>query len=247
METNDKDNQDELNDKKWCVYMHTNKINSKRYIGITSQNPIKRWGTKGSKYKKNKHFWAAIQKYGWDNFKHEILLTNEDYDYACAAEKCLIRHYKSNSPQYGYNQSIGGELSSLGAKRSEETRQKLREANLGRVVPQEIRDRISQTEKGRVFPDDVKKKISEGLMGRKLSDESRKKMSDAKIGKGTTEVYCHELDTVFHSLKEAEECTGVHYQSIGQCCRGKLQTAGGYHWSYTKEPKTRMKSNKEVA
>lgn len=243
METNDKENKDELKSRKWCVYMHTNKLNGKRYIGITSQNPIRRWGTKGTKYKKNKHFWAAIQKYGWNNFKHEIILYDEIYEYACAVEKCLIRHYKSNLSKYGYNQSIGGDKASLGKKLSDETKRKLSEANKGKVMPQEVRDKISQTEKGRVFPDDVKKKISKGLKGRVLSDESRKKMSDAKKGKGTTEVYCVELNMTFNSLKNAQKYTNVCYQSISMCCRDEIQSAGGYHWRYTQEAKRHTKKS----
>lgn len=30
-------------DKNYCVYMHINNFNNKRYIGQTSQNPLKRW------------------------------------------------------------------------------------------------------------------------------------------------------------------------------------------------------------
>ena len=241
MAASDKENQDELSKKKWCVYMHTNKFNGKRYIGITSQNPIRRWGTKGTKYKKNKHFWAAIQTYGWNNFQHEIILCNETFEYACAVEKCLIKHYKSNAPMYGYNQSIGGDKASLGRSLSDETKRKLSEINKGKVIPKETRDKISQSEKGRIFPDDVKKKISEGLKGRVLSEESKKKMSDAKKGNGTTEVYCVELNIKFNSLKDAEIYTGVCYQSIGKCCRDEIQSAGGYHWKYTQETKRRIK------
>ena len=61
-----------VKDKKWCVYAHTNIINGKQYIGITAQdNPEKRWRN-GNGYKKG-YFKNAIKKYGWDNFKHEIL------------------------------------------------------------------------------------------------------------------------------------------------------------------------------
>ena len=46
------------------VYIHTNKINNKKYIGITCQNPSKRWRN-GNGYK-NGYFAKAIKKYGWD-------------------------------------------------------------------------------------------------------------------------------------------------------------------------------------
>ena len=56
---------------RYCVYKHTSP-NGKVYIGITSQNPIARWRN-GKGYSNNTHFKNAIDKYGWDNFKHEIL------------------------------------------------------------------------------------------------------------------------------------------------------------------------------
>ena len=53
----------------YCVYLHTSPTN-KYYVGITKQNPLKRWAN-GRGYCKNKHFYKAILKYGWDNFQHE--------------------------------------------------------------------------------------------------------------------------------------------------------------------------------
>ena len=55
----------------YCVYKHTSPSN-KVYIGITSQEPERRWQN-GYGYATQQLFWRAIQKYGWDNFKHEII------------------------------------------------------------------------------------------------------------------------------------------------------------------------------
>ena len=41
----------------YWVYIHRNKINDKRYVGITGQEiPELRWGRAGNGYYNNKHF-----------------------------------------------------------------------------------------------------------------------------------------------------------------------------------------------
>ena len=45
----------------YCVYMHVTP-NNKRYIGITSTDPIKRWHY-GNGYKQHSYFFNAIKKY----------------------------------------------------------------------------------------------------------------------------------------------------------------------------------------
>ena len=116
-------------DKKWSVYVHTNKINGKKYVGITSRKPEYRWKEDGSGYKGQSYFWNAIQKYGWDNFKHEILLKNETKEYACLAEKCLIKHYKTYNRSYGYNITLGGE----GRLLTKEQKKELSEKSTGEL------------------------------------------------------------------------------------------------------------------
>ena len=69
----------------WCVYMHTNKQNNKKYIGISS-NIKKRWANQGVNYY-DQVFGLAIQKYGWDGFVHEILFENLTKEEACLKEK----------------------------------------------------------------------------------------------------------------------------------------------------------------
>ncbi len=68
----------------YCVYKHTSP-NGKVYIGITRQNPIKRW-MNGKGYAHNTHFYNAILKYGWSNFRHEILFTGLTREDACQKE-----------------------------------------------------------------------------------------------------------------------------------------------------------------
>ncbi len=93
------------NDKQWCVYIHTNKINNKKYIGITCQKPESRWGINGEHYNGQEKFYNAIQEYGWDNFNHEIVETNLNKTTALAREAELISQY--GTVINGYN-SISG-------------------------------------------------------------------------------------------------------------------------------------------
>lgn len=96
-------------DKIYCVYMHTNKINNKKYIGLTSQNPINRWSN-GEGYIGSPHFYAAIKQYGWQNFEHQIIYDNLDREDACWYEIFLIKKYHTTDPKYGYNIYNGGDL-----------------------------------------------------------------------------------------------------------------------------------------
>lgn len=89
-----------------CVYMHT-APNGKVYIGITGQNPERRWQN-GYGYSKNSLFSRAIKKYGWDSFKHEILADNLSKIEAEAMERKLIAEYKSDNSRHGYNITSGG-------------------------------------------------------------------------------------------------------------------------------------------
>ena len=57
------------------VYKHTNIINNKVYIGLTKQEPKRRWQN-GYGYIDNSYFYNSITKYGWDGFKHEVLYDN---------------------------------------------------------------------------------------------------------------------------------------------------------------------------
>lgn len=101
------------NNRKYLIYKHTNLINNKVYIGQTCQKAKTRWQYGGG-YRHNVHFYAAIKKYGWHNFKHEILYTDLTSDQADELEVKLIALFESTNSEKGYNSSIGGATS--GAK-----------------------------------------------------------------------------------------------------------------------------------
>lgn len=96
-------------ERNYCVYMHQNKINGKRYIGLTKTSTKRRWRNSGYGYKKNVAFWNAIQKYGWENFNHFVLFDNLTKQEACQKEIELIKLYKSHISENGYNVTWGGD------------------------------------------------------------------------------------------------------------------------------------------
>lgn len=93
------------------VYLITNNINDKKYIGITN-NYKKRWGNECS-YPKDKERRQAIQeaihKYGKENFTFEILYRGLTIEEACKKEAELIKYYHSSVKEgKGYNMDEGG-------------------------------------------------------------------------------------------------------------------------------------------
>jgi len=89
----------------YSVYIHTSP-SGKKYVGITSKIPIMRWKN-GYGYVKNKCFYSAIIKYGWDNFKHEIVASGLTHELALRMEESLVAQY--DSFKHGYNMTPGGD------------------------------------------------------------------------------------------------------------------------------------------
>lgn len=218
----------------YSVYIHTNKINGKVYIGITSNPPYKRWGKDGKGYMNHDTlFCRAIKKYGWDNFEHEIISSNLTEQEASNMEKLLIKEFNSTNPEYGYNHEIGGLCNNEHIRRlhisnsitgnnhpfydkhhTEETKQLLRESCGGE----------NHYWYGKHLPKETCDKISFKLKGNK---NWKKRAEQLK-----TPVICVELNRNFETIKEAAEYCGVTHCAISNCLRGKTQTSGGYHWKY---------------
>lgn len=96
-------------DNKYTLYRHISP-SGKVYVGITKVGVNKRWRKDGRGYCCDGCyvFANAIKKYGWENIKHEILLTNISKSEAMYSEKYLIRWYKLHN--MSYNILDGGEI-----------------------------------------------------------------------------------------------------------------------------------------
>jgi len=114
----------------YCVYRHVSP-DGKMYIGVTCQSTKDRWRN-GKGYYGNSHFKRAIQKYGWENFSHEIIKSNLTQDAAYALETELIAKHNTTNQNYGYNHDKGGKGSNEGHLSSEESKEKRRKAMKGK-------------------------------------------------------------------------------------------------------------------
>ena len=159
----------------YYVYKHTNKLNGKTYIGITCKKPERRWGPNGNRYFRCKHFFSAIQKYGWSNFSHEVLYSNLSKDDAEKKEIELIAKYKQL--HMSYNISDGGKANK-GWKPSQETKDKMSKTHLGKKLSDEHKRKISESGKGRIVSYSTKQKISCSKIGHEVSQETRNKIGE---------------------------------------------------------------------
>lgn len=206
--------------------MHINKINQKRYIGLTSQTPEQRW-RKGEGYKGSTHFYNAIKKYGWDEFDHKILATELTKEEACKLEIELIEMYRTTDEKYGYNLKSGG----LAGSHHEETRKKLHDMFVGRIFSEETKQKIRESCKGKAHRPPAKEtieKIRNSKIGHAVSEETKEKLRKA-FGKA---IICVETQEVFPSITEAAEKINKNKTTISAVLRGRNKTAGGLHWQY---------------
>ena len=154
------------------VYLVTNKMNNKSYIGITTRNISRRWYE--HKYVKNscgKLLSKAIEKYGEESFEIQPLASAIDnIENLKELEKVLIEQCQTLVPN-GYNLTAGGD-GVFGYKHTKEQRQKITESRKGYVCSEETKARMSKSHTGE----------NNHFYGKEHSEETKKRISDAKKG-----------------------------------------------------------------
>ena len=177
------------------VYCIKNIINNKEYIGLTKRPLEQRWkqhiyeSNKKDSWEWNTPLGNAIKKYGKDSFQVFVLEVCSSETELKLKEIQLIKERKSLASETGYNLTLGGD-GRLGYKLSEETKQRIGQGNLGKVMSVDAREKMSVAAKkrcvgkpspmdGKKHTDDALKKISQSSKGRIFSEESRRKKSES--------------------------------------------------------------------
>lgn len=217
----------------YSLYIHTNKTNGKRYVGITKQDPEYRWGNNGSNYKESPHFHSAILKHGWDNFEHEIRASGLTRNDACLLEKYYISNFKTQDSRFGYNIYEGGTAPIV----PQEVRKKMSHSMmgnkncLGRTTSEETKRKISEAQKGRPFTEEHRRNLCKPKsVTYPCTEERRQKIIDAKKDKKS--IICIETGIVYPSIHECARQTDLSATAICAVLNGRLKSTGGYHFKY---------------
>ena len=172
------------------LYLVTNEVNGKQYVGQTI--------VKGNKVGHGVLITKAYQKYGKENFDYMPICTGvENRNALNFMEKFWIKVMDCRIPN-GYNIEHGGskvdKISDetrallsiinkgnkhrLGTKQSDETKAKISAAN--KNMSQEAKDKISKALTGRVLSKESIDKIRLGNTGRVVSEETKAKIREAR-------------------------------------------------------------------
>ncbi|AHL19603.1 group I intron endonuclease family protein [Enterococcus phage VD13] len=197
------------------IYLITNNINGKQYVGQTARTIEKRFNEHCRK--NHQAIGKAIAKYGKENFTVEELHHTEDFEKLQELEIIEIESRNTLAPN-GYNLVEGGG-GTVGYNHTEETRAKMSKIKKAQY-------------NGKSNP----------FYGKKHSEESKAKMSAAKKGiwiNEGREVNYHTVKVInkttgetYNSIKEAAEASGVLATHITRVCKGRRKSAGGYEWNY---------------
>ena len=231
------------------VYMTTNRVNGKRYIGKKVSKKFEPNYLGSGTYLKN-----AISKYGSENFSVEVIEECSSRDILCQREMYWISYYNAAESPNFYNMSYGGECGwnyykfkehnpFYGKHHTPETRLKLQEhalerhmvgennPNYGHKWSEEKRHQASELRKGKPRPPEQGLKTSIGL----------KRRWETHVHHCVGRVWVHNPDTGIRHVIPPEEVE--NYKSLGYILGPGEKKMGAYTYKpWTEEQKERLRN-----
>lgn len=178
------------------LYVIRNAVNGKQYIGITMRElPVRLSEHRGLANRHGKNALAkAFRKYGHAAFTATLIGEALTWEELLQMEREAIQTYNTYAPTgWGYNLTLGGE-GSLGREVSEDARQRISQANTGRVRTAEHREAVGQRHRG--VPKSVQQRAKIGAAqqgeknhrhGKPITEEHKERVRIANTGKVVSE------------------------------------------------------------
>ena len=218
----------------YSVYKHTNVINGKVYIGITVNEPVVRWGRNGDGYS-TQYFGIAIKKYGWENFKHEILFENLSAKEASQKEIELIKEYDATNSEKGYNIAKGGLTGDV--RHPKTVYQYSLDGKFIKEYPSLSQAAYENNTKHSIIGNACRSGINHKSINYRWSYEYLGEQVAWDLMRNNNfyqEVYCYDLDgnylRRYETVTEAQDDTGIDNSAICGCYKGKTSNTKGLRW-----------------
>lgn len=221
------------------VYLITNLINGKRYIGMDTKNNPNYLGS-GSLIVK------AIKKYGKENFKKEILETCSTINELEKRETYWIEYFDALNDENFYNladvrkrgknpfkNKTAEELKNIFDKiKSKERNKKIGKAN-SKPKPKGFGEKMSKIHTGRKKTEEAKLKQSVKIKGRISPNKGKIWTSEQKYKLGKPILQYDLKGNLIKEWPTAQEAKKeLKIKGITECLRNRAKTSGGYIWKY---------------
>lgn len=238
------------------IYVITNLINGKKYVGLTTKDPSVRYLEHVYQSRRGSCCYAihkAIRKHGIENFRLDVLQTCKTKQELLNAEIRWIDELQTQCKDgCGYNMTAGGDgirdyvptiehrqrlsRAMKGRTRSPEHCAAIAIAKLGDKNPmhgkklsEEHRSKISKSNKGKRRSDEARKKISAGLTGKSQTSlqKTARKVVAIDVTDGKDVITFLSVWDAARSFGENASASNILY-----CCHGRRKTAYGYRWKF---------------
>jgi group I intron endonuclease len=238
------------------IYMITNQVNGKKYIGQTTKKINLRWNEHCSSSYCSK-LSRAIKKYGKDSFSIAV------FDHASSQkelnEKEILYIEKHGTIQHGYNIRHGGKDGKWNDDSIEKMRLTQKKKNAHKKIPVALLDGDFNTKfvfdsvkameielgiKATPYLKLEKIKFRDGYIVYNLDKENHVNAIKDRLKKAKRLKYvrvnqiCQSSNKIlkeFYSIEEAAKAVGAYRSNIWAVCNGKKKSCKGFFWSFKKE------------
>jgi group I intron endonuclease len=222
------------------VYVITNTINNKRYIGQTVQKLEARW--KRHTYpSRNMAISRAIKKHGSEHFNIRVLARCVSIEEMNHREAYYIKLFNTLCPN-GYNLDSGGK-NKITHQSTKDKLSKIHKGRIGKPLSTKTKERLALINTGKKHSEETKAKMGKSRSGNKnpnyggrsITQYQRCALRARNIGRPSPRrrpVLCVTTGVSYPYLMKAAEILGINFRLIAKVCSGERPQTHGMIFKY---------------